>query len=106
MQTHKQLVAIACEECESQANLARAIGLSPAMVNQMMRGDRNLPMEHGAAIEVASNGRVKRWDFFPDDWDRIWPELIGTPGAPEVPQPTPQPTDQPATEITQGVANV
>ena len=86
MQTHQTLVATACAECGSQANLARAIGLSPAMVNQMTKGIRTLPIEHGAAIEIASNYRVMRWDFFPNEWYRIWPELIGMEGAPDFPQ--------------------
>lgn len=43
-----------------------------------------VPVEHCAAIEAAVNGGVKRWDLRPDDWHRIWPELIGTEGAPSV----------------------
>lgn len=80
---------MACEACGSQANLARAMDLSPAMVNQMFKGIRQLPMEHGAAIEKASNFRVMRWDFFPNDWFRVWPELIGAKGAPAIPETAP-----------------
>lgn len=29
---------------------------------------------------------VRRWDLRPDDWHRIWPELIGAEGAPGVPE--------------------
>ena len=85
MQTHKDLVTIACDECGSQANLARAIDVNPTMINQMVKGLRPVPIGHGAAIETASKGKVKRWDLFPNDWHRIWPELIGIEGAPEVP---------------------
>jgi hypothetical protein len=28
---------------------------------------------------------VARWDLRPDDWHRIWPELIGAEGAPPLP---------------------
>ena len=35
------------------------------------------------AAMAASGGTVKRWDLRPDDWHRIWPELIGADGAPE-----------------------
>lgn len=28
---------------------------------------------------------VRRWELRPDDWYRIWPELIGAEGAPSVP---------------------
>jgi len=44
-----------------------------------------VPIEHCAAIEAATARAVMRWDLRPDDWWRIWPELIGTPGAPAVP---------------------
>jgi len=33
-------------------------------------------------IERRSNHRVRRWDLFPATWHRIWPELVGAPGAP------------------------
>ena len=35
-------------------------------------------------IEHNSAGRVRRWHLRPTDWNRIWPELIGLPGAPIV----------------------
>jgi DNA-binding transcriptional regulator YdaS (Cro superfamily) len=38
------------------------------------------------AIERATRLAVRRWDLRPDDWHRIWPELIGADGAPEIPQ--------------------
>lgn len=36
-------------------------------------------------IEQATGGAVRRWHLRPDDWARIWPELIGADGAPAVP---------------------
>lgn len=36
------------------------------------------------AVEQNSGCAVRRWDLRPDDWWRIWPELVGQPGAPEV----------------------
>ena len=38
-------------------------------------------------IEHHSAGRVRRWHLRPTDWHRIWPELIGMPGAPIVSVP-------------------
>lgn len=35
-------------------------------------------------VEKWSAGAVRRWDLRPEDWHRIWPELIGTKGAPKV----------------------
>lgn len=37
-------------------------------------------------IERESERRVRRWNLRPSDWHLIWPELIGTEGAPPVPQ--------------------
>lgn len=37
-------------------------------------------------IERASELEVRRWDLRPGDWHLIWPELIGTEGAPEIPE--------------------
>lgn len=39
---------------------------------------------HSVAIEKATDGAVRRWDLRPDDWHRIWPELIDAVGAPVV----------------------
>lgn len=41
-------------------------------------------------LERHTAGKVMRWDMRPADWHLIWPELIGRPGAPEVPQGVPQ----------------
>jgi hypothetical protein len=38
------------------------------------------------AIEAESGRRVRRWAMRPTDWHRVWPELVGTPGAPDVPK--------------------
>lgn len=38
------------------------------------------------AIERESGGLVRRWSLRPADWNRIWPELIGTAGAPPIQQ--------------------
>lgn len=38
-----------------------------------------------ACIERQSAGVVRRWDLRPDDWHRVWPELVGVEGAPPVP---------------------
>jgi len=36
-------------------------------------------------IERATGGAVRRWQLRPEDWHRIWPELVGAEGAPPVP---------------------
>lgn len=59
----------------NQSYLAKQTGISPAFINQIARGLRNVPVQSAAAIEKATKGAVTRQEMFPDDWDKIWPEL-------------------------------
>lgn len=40
-----------------------------------------VPAERCAGVERASG--IPRWELRPDDWWKVWPELVGAPGAPE-----------------------
>lgn len=63
--------------------LASSIGVTQTAVsNWRVRG--TVPAVHCAAIEQCAG--VMRWELRPDDWHRIWPELIGADGAPAVPE--------------------
>ena len=65
--------------------VARAIGVHPVMISQWIGGVKQVPLDRCVDIERATDGAVRRWDLRPDDWHRIWPELIEVDGAPEVP---------------------
>ena len=69
------------------AKLALRVGASTQAVSNWRA--RGVPLEHCAAIEHVTGGAVRRWDLRPDDWHRIWPELIGAAGAPDVPADAP-----------------
>lgn len=43
-----------------------------------------VPTEHCRAVHDLTG--VPCWEFRPDDWWRIWPELVDKPGAPMVPK--------------------
>ena len=64
--------------------MATALGLSGSLVTQWARG-KPVSAERCVPVERATAGAVRRWDLRPDDWHRIWPELIGAEGAPGVP---------------------
>jgi len=67
-----------------------AIGVnSDAQIRQWQHGyaDRKPSPEYCVAIEVATAGAVTRRDLRPDDWHRIWPELVTD----EFPAPEPTP---------------
>lgn len=61
--------------------LAQHLGVVPSFVNKMASGERPIPFEHGAPIEAFTGGAVPRREMFPNDWQRIWPELAATTAA-------------------------
>lgn len=70
------------------SQLREKIGVkSDIQIRQWRHGyaGRRPSPEYATAIEQATVGRVMRWDLRPEDWHRIWPELIGAMGAPDVP---------------------
>lgn len=70
------------------AELAERIGIKHvAQVRQWQHGysDRLPNAENCVSMEQVTGGMLKRWDLRPNDWHRIWPELIGADGAPGVP---------------------
>jgi len=83
MSTKNIWVELACQLLGSQAELAKALKVTPPTVNQWVNGSRPVPIEACVAIEQATEGRVMRWNLRSSDWHRIWPELVGRVGAPE-----------------------
>ena len=75
----------AVDQVGGQAALASALGLKQQHVWNWLNRKTEVPATHCAAIEQATDRAVMRWDLRPDDWHRIWPELISAPGAPDVP---------------------
>jgi DNA-binding transcriptional regulator YdaS (Cro superfamily) len=58
------------------AALARSLGIKPPNVTDWAKGRRDVPIHYGAQIEQATEGQVTRQDLFPDEWQRMWPELV------------------------------
>lgn len=67
------------------AGIAAVMGESTQTVYNWLR--RGVPVERMAEFERATGGRARRWVMRPFDWDTIWPELVGAPGAPVPPRP-------------------
>lgn len=84
---HMNHIKRAAECVGSQSALAEAIGVKQPTISEWVRGDRPVPIERCTAIEQATSRVVMRWDLRPDDWHRIWPELITLPDAPALPEP-------------------
>ncbi|WP_316664524.1 transcriptional regulator [Ralstonia psammae] len=56
--------------------LARAIDMSPIYLSQVVNKGLRISPARCVAIEVATQGAVRRPDLRPDDWHLIWPELV------------------------------
>ena len=63
----------------TQVELATKLAITPVLINQWANGKRPIPPDRCVEIERATGGGVTRPELRPDDWERIWPELI--PGA-------------------------
>lgn len=59
-----------------QAALAKAIQAHAPDISRWADGSRPIPVQYGAAIELATGGLVTRKELFPNDWQKIWPELV------------------------------
>ena len=67
----------AIETVGSQAALAKACGVAPALVYQWLRGLRQVPTERCPAIEQATGGAVTCEELRPDLAEH-WAYLRGT----------------------------
>ena len=76
---------LAIKEAGGVSALAASIGVTQSAVSNWRSRPGPVPVEHCAAIERAAAVVVTRRDLRPDDWHRIWPELI----TPEHPAPEP-----------------
>lgn len=63
----------------SQRDLADKIGITPVLISQWANALRPVPPERCVEIERATDGEVSRKDLRPDDWHKIWPELVALP---------------------------
>jgi DNA-binding transcriptional regulator YdaS (Cro superfamily) len=68
-------IARACAALGSQANLARALGVTTSAVTQWVSGRRPVPATHARRIEDFTGGAVGRLELCPDEGAILWPEL-------------------------------
>jgi DNA-binding transcriptional regulator YdaS (Cro superfamily) len=74
MRCMDELIERAAKVCGGMAKLAEAMGESPQTLSNWRK--RGVPTDKCASMELISGGAVSRRDLRPDDWHRIWPELI------------------------------
>lgn len=61
------------------ATLAAILGVSPSYLSQMASGKAPISAERAVEIETATGVLVTRQEMFPENWQRIWPELAALP---------------------------
>jgi DNA-binding transcriptional regulator YdaS (Cro superfamily) len=72
-------------QAKDRKALAEELGLDEQYLYQCMSGRKAMKPADAVQAERASGGRLRRWDLRTADWHLIWPELVGTEGAPQVP---------------------
>lgn len=65
--------------------VAQELEMSEQYLYQCLSGRRAMDPAQAVRIERHLEGRVRRWQLRQRDWHLIWPELIGTDGAPAIP---------------------
>lgn len=66
----------------ARRQIAGQLGINEQYLYQVLTRRRQPDPELAVSIERESRGAVMRWDLRPEDWHRIWPELVGRNGAP------------------------
>jgi len=60
----------------TQAEFAALIGVSVGLVYQWLKEIRPISIEKCVEIEQKTKGVLNRKHLRPNDWQKIWPELI------------------------------
>ncbi|XVJ69865.1 MAG: helix-turn-helix domain-containing protein [Rhizobacter sp.] len=82
MNLHKFVSPLSIAERHS---FAQRCGTTYNHLRNVTFSGRSCGIPLASAIERESGGAVRRWTLRRHDWHQIWPELIGTEGAPPVP---------------------
>jgi DNA-binding transcriptional regulator YdaS (Cro superfamily) len=69
---------------EERRRLAEMSGANPAYLYQCLTGRREMGPVEARKLEAATNCEIRPWHVCQKTWFLIWPELIGTEGAPKV----------------------
>lgn len=67
--------------------LATKVNVDEQYLYQCLTGRKTMKPDEAVRVERESGGVLRRWHLR-SDWPKIWPELIGVDGAPEVPAAT------------------
>jgi len=68
---------------ERRREVAVTLDIDEQYLYQILRGLRAAAPALARSLNYI-DADARLWDLRPDDWHRIWPELIGTEGAPAI----------------------
>lgn len=60
-------------------------GVGSDYLYQCTTGRRDMKPKLAVHVEASTDGLLRRWHLRIKDWHLIWPELVGSPGAPKPP---------------------
>ena len=69
----KEFIERAAKAVGSQTKLGEALGVTQQNISYWKGA--GIPIEYGAAIEIATHAAVTRQEMWPDSWHKYWPEL-------------------------------
>lgn len=71
----------------SMAEFSRGLDINQDQVRQWRHGygGRRPDSPTCVLLETATGGKVMRWDLWPNNWWKNWPELKDHPDAPPIP---------------------
>lgn len=64
--------------------LAVAHSINEQYLYQCLTGRRDMNPGQARKLEEVTGGELRRWALCQKTWSQIWPELIGSEGAPEI----------------------
>lgn len=71
---------------DARSRLAADLGMDPVYLYQLVTGRREMEAAEAVRTEARSGRRLRRWHLRCHSWHEIWPELVGSEGAPSVPE--------------------
>lgn len=73
---------------DRRRTLAALISCNEQYLYQCLTGKRDMDAAKAMTAETLTGGELRRWQLCQSGWHRIWPDLIGTEGAPAVAEAT------------------
>ena len=59
----------------TQQTTADTLGVRQSTLAGWLKREQ-VPAQYCAMLEIATGGQIIREELWPDDWQRIWPELV------------------------------